>query len=358
MKMGSIKDHTSELVLITGATGHLGFKTLIDALEAGYQVRAAVRSESKAKVITSNAAFKAANIPEGQLNFVIVPDLTVHGAYDEAVKDVQYVIHIASPLTSGGNLTQDQFKEYFIKPAVQGTVGMLESAAKSPSVRRVVITSSVVALIPFEKMLSGSGDYTYTAEDRTPFLDEPYAIEFQAYSAGKTAALNEAEKWMAKTKPHFDLVHIHPSYIEGRDELVRSKEDAMNGTNGIILRAVTGVKAPFALPGVTVHNDDVARLHVEALLVDKIPAGSYIANSNTPDGTLNGSQWETVNEIVARNFPETIKEGLFSNDGFQSTVNFNISSEKTEKTFGWKLQGFEAQVKSVVGMYIDVATKA
>jgi len=94
------------------------------------------------------------------------------------------------------------------------------------------------------------------------------------------------------------------------------------------------------------------------LLVDKIPAGSYVANSNTPHGTLNGTQWESVNEIVARNFPDAIKQGMFSNDGLQRSVHLKFSNEKTEKTFGWKLQGFEAQVKSVVGMYIDIATKA
>src|SRR5262249_7514481 len=154
-------------------------------------------------------------------SFVIVPDLAVPGAYDEAVKDVKYVIHIASPITTGDKLTQAQFKEYFIKPAVQGTIGMLESAAKSPSIRRIVITSSTAALIPFEKMMSGSEDHTYTAEDRIPFSDGPYAFEFQAYSASKTAALNEAEAWMTKTKPHFDLVHIHPSIVEGQNELAR-----------------------------------------------------------------------------------------------------------------------------------------
>ena len=356
--MASVQDHTSELVLITGATGHLGFKTLLDALTAGYRVRAAVRSESKADVITSNAAFKAANIPEGQLSFVIVSDLAVPGAYDEAVKDVKYVIHIASPITTGGKLTEAQFNEYFIKPAVQGTIGMLESAATSRSVRRVVVTSSVAAIIPFEALTTGSEGRTYTAEDRIPFPDGPYSAEFHAYSASKTAALNEAESWMAKNKPTFDLVHILPSFIEGRNELVRTKEEAMGGTNGVILGVVTGVKAQFPRAGVTVHNDDVARLHVEALRVDKIPAGSYVASSNNPGGTLNGTQWETVNEIVARNFPEAIKDGVFSNDGFQPSVPLRISSEKTEKTFGWKLQEFEAQVKSVVAMYIDVATKA
>ena len=32
-----------DLVLITGATGHLGFRVLLDALQHGYTIRAAVR---------------------------------------------------------------------------------------------------------------------------------------------------------------------------------------------------------------------------------------------------------------------------------------------------------------------------
>ena len=34
----------------------------------------------------------------------------------------------------------------FINPAVQGTLGLLKSAAKSPTVKRVVITSSILVL--------------------------------------------------------------------------------------------------------------------------------------------------------------------------------------------------------------------
>jgi nucleoside-diphosphate-sugar epimerase len=355
--MGSIQENNRELVLITGATGHLGFKTLLDALTAGYRVRAAVRSDAKAKVITSNPDFKALNIPEGQLSFVIVPDLQEPGAYDEAVKDAKYVIHIASPITTGGKLTSEQYHEYFVKPAVAGTVGMLQSAAKSPSVQRVVITSSIVAVIPFMTMMGGS-DRTYTVEDRIPFPEGPYANEFHAYSASKTAALNEAEAWMAKEKPQFDLVHIHPSFIEGRDALVKNPEEAMVGTNGAILRVVTGQTAPFAYPGATVHNDDVARLHVEALQPSKIPAGSYIASSNTPHGTLGGTRLETINEIVAKEFPEQVKSGLLPNNGLQPSVKVDFDVTKTEKTFGWNLQEFPAQVKSVVQMYLDVLPKA
>ena len=355
--MGSIQDNNGDLVLVTGATGHLGFKTLLDALQAGYHIRAAVRSESKANKITSNPDFKALNIPEGQLTFVIVPDLQTPGAYDEAVKDVKYVVHIASPITTGGQLTSEQYHEYFIKPAVAGTIGMLQSAAKSSSVERVVITSSVVAIIDFMTLMTG-GSKVYTAEDRIPTPEGPFANEFHAYSASKTAALNEAEAWMAKEKPSFDLVHIHPSFIEGRDALVKTPEEALTGTNAAVLQVVLGEKAQFAYPGNTVHNDDVSRLHVEALNKSKIPAGSYIASSNTPHGTYGGTRWETINEIVAKNFPDQIKAGVLKNTGLQTSSKNDLDVSKTEKTFGWNLQEFESQVTSVVQMYLDVLPKA
>lgn len=353
--MGSIQE--GGLVLVTGATGHLGFQTLVDALKAGYRVRTAVRSESKANLITSNPDFKALNLTEGQLSFVIVPDLQEPGAYDEAVKDAKYVIHIASPITTGGKLTDEQYVEYFIKPAVAGTIGMLKSAATSPSVKRIIITSSVVALIDFMTMMTGT-DNVISPEDRIPTPEGPFVNEFHAYSASKAAALNEAEAWMEKERPGFDLVHIHPSFIEGRDALVKTSEEAMVGTNGAILRVVKGQKAPFAIPGATVHNEDVARLHVEALNTAKIPAGSYIANSHTPHGTFGGTRWETINEIVAKNFPEQVKSGVLPNDGLQPSAKVPFDSSKTEKIFGWPLQEFDAQVKSVVQMYLDVLPKA
>jgi nucleoside-diphosphate-sugar epimerase len=356
--MGSIQNNNNnnddeELILITGATGHLGFKTLLDALHAGYRVRAAVRSEAKANTIISNEDFKALGLPSGQLEFIVVPDLATPGAYDMAVKDVKAIIHIASPITTGGKLTADQYDEYFIKPAISGTLGMLKSAAGSPTVERIVITSSVVAIIDFMAFTSGS-EKLVTAEDRIPFPSAPYHNEFHAYAASKTLSLNEAEAWMTEAKPHFDVVFIHPSFIEGRGALVKTPEEAMVGTNGAILRVVLGVNAPFAYPGNTVHNDDVARLHVEALNKVRIPAGSYIASSNTPHGSLDGTRWETINEIVAKNFPAEVSNGVLKNTGLQPSVKNPFSVSKTEKTFGWHFQEFDAQVKSVVQMYLDV----
>ena len=168
---------SSDLVLITGVTGHLGFRTLILALQAGYQVRAAVRSQSKANTILSNSVFKVLN-RSSQLSFIIVPDLTVAGAYDEAVKGVNHVIHIASPITNA-QTTPEEFQERLITPAVKGTLGMLESAQKTDTVSRIVITSSAVAQVPVPDFMERP-DYVVEASTRTATPAGPFTNEFEA----------------------------------------------------------------------------------------------------------------------------------------------------------------------------------
>lgn len=85
-----------QLVLVTGGSGHLGFRVLAFALSSGYRIRAAVRSQEKADQI------KAAKSVQGHLDkleFVIVPDILADGAYDEAVKGADFVLHVASPIS-------------------------------------------------------------------------------------------------------------------------------------------------------------------------------------------------------------------------------------------------------------------
>jgi nucleoside-diphosphate-sugar epimerase len=348
---------SGSLVFLTGATGHIGFKVLQDLLQAGYRVRIAVRSEAKEQVILTNKKFLEINAPASQYEFVIVKDLTEPGAYNKAVQGVDYVIHLASPITTGGEFTTEEYHEYFIKPAVKGTLSILDAAATASSVKRVVITSSVVAIIPFKNFATRDmlDDEIYNAESRTEVDEGPYTNEFEAYSASKAASLKAAEDWIKENKTSFDVVFIHPSYVEGRDDLVKTPEAAISGTNAVILGAVLGKKNPTPVSGVSVHNEDVARLHVEALK-PSIPAGSYIANSEG----LAGTQWEKINDIVARAFPEAIEKGIIPNNGKFLSFKNHVDSSKTEKTFGWKLQDFESQVKSVVGHYIELveATKA
>jgi hypothetical protein len=70
---------------------------LTQALNAGYHVRVSVRKENQIKTIKQHkliASFDAKNL----LEFVVIPDITADGAFDNVLKDVVFIEHIASPL--------------------------------------------------------------------------------------------------------------------------------------------------------------------------------------------------------------------------------------------------------------------
>lgn len=88
---------SAPLLLITGATGLIGFSVLVLALEAGHRVRASVRSEAKGKQLSSTASLKRF---ADKVTFVVVEDFTAPDAFREALQGVTSVIHVASPIPS------------------------------------------------------------------------------------------------------------------------------------------------------------------------------------------------------------------------------------------------------------------
>jgi len=315
-----------ELVLVTGVTGFLGYKVIVDLLKHGYRVRGVVRSLAKAAKVKNAPSIKALNPTEKQLSFVEVEDMTLPGAYDEAVKGgVTYVIHVASPIPSFGEgepPKPEDLEDIFVKTAPKGAVGMLESAQRAGTVKRVVMTSSVVAIAPFDVYM-GQGkepDKVWTPESRIPVAPAPYGFEFEAYSAGKAAALNESEAWMAKNKPSFDLIPVIPSWIFGPDELSTSAESMRVGsTNAVLLGVVTGQENPSPYSGNAVYGKDVARTHVASL--DPKIKGNQSFVVNTP------IVWEDAITIAKKHFPEAFADGRLT-PGKQPTMPLAWESNK------------------------------
>ena len=58
-----------------------------------------------------------------------------------AMKGCTYVVHVASPFPATAGASEDEV----VKPAVEGTTAVLKAAADA-KVKRVVLTSSVVAV--------------------------------------------------------------------------------------------------------------------------------------------------------------------------------------------------------------------
>ncbi|KAJ7846608.1 D-lactaldehyde dehydrogenase [Mycena olivaceomarginata] len=105
---------------------------------AGFSVRGVVRSADKGKHLTQLFTSYGE-----KFEIVVVPDITVEGAFDEAVKGVDAIQHATSPF----HFQADDPAE-LLEPALKDTVGILESARKyGTSVKRVVVTSSCAAVL-------------------------------------------------------------------------------------------------------------------------------------------------------------------------------------------------------------------
>ncbi|KAF8994738.1 hypothetical protein BDQ17DRAFT_1366505 [Cyathus striatus] len=115
-------------VLVTGANGYLGIWTVQRLLDRGYSVRGTVRSESKGTYLKEY--FKSFG---DRFEIVIVSDFTKEGAFDESL--VGYLLaQIVEP-------------DDYIKPAVEGILSILKSSLKLPSIKRIVYTSTVGAIM-------------------------------------------------------------------------------------------------------------------------------------------------------------------------------------------------------------------
>jgi nucleoside-diphosphate-sugar epimerase len=283
------------------------------------------------------------------LSFALVPDILADGAYDEAVKGVKYIIHLASPVPSA-SLSED-FENQLIRPAVKGTVGILSSAIRTSGIKRIVITSSNAGVVPFADLAGSESGETFDGDHRVPADEGPYGHALQAYSASKVKALLATDEFFASNKPEFDHINIMPCFVIGRNDLATTPEAVSMSSNGVLLRLVLGSDGFMPLPGTTVHLKDVAKMHVLALNSDKIAGGSnFIAAS----AGLKGNQFNDYQEIVRRNFPNAVENGTLPNNGDQPTKSLKLDASKSEAVFGFKFQGYETQVVSVVGQYLEL----
>lgn len=190
-------------VMVTGATGYVAGRLVEKLLTEGITVHAAVRSpENKKKTQYLDAL--AEKLP-GEIKY-FKADLLSEGSYDEAMKDCELVYHTASPFTLE---IKDPQKD-LVDPALKGTRNVLESANRTPSVKRVVVTSSCAAIY---------GDAADVASMPNQKLKEDVwnttsSLRHQPYSYSKTVAEKEAWK-MAGEQDKWDLVTVNPSFVIG-----------------------------------------------------------------------------------------------------------------------------------------------
>jgi len=197
---------TKERILVTGANGFIGAHCVADLLSKGFEVVGTVRTAEKAKKVQEQHSSNPA------LSIQIVPDITDPHAFDAAIQTCTGVLHQASPFT----YALKNFESELLIPSINGTKSICLAASKTPSVKRIVLTSSFASI--FDAGAGPSPGRVYTEKDWSPLSykdgkDTPAAPV--AYRASKVLAEKTAWEFIQNEKPHWDLVTLCPAMVFG-----------------------------------------------------------------------------------------------------------------------------------------------
>lgn len=245
-------------VLVTGGTGYLASWIIKQLLDEGREVRTTVRNLAQKDKYAhlTRIAVKSS----GVLQF-FEADLLHPGSFMEAMKGCELVIHTASPFKISG--VKNAQKE-LIEPALLGTRNVLESVNKTDSVKRVVLTSSVVAIYGDSIDIGKTETGIFTEKD----WNVTSSPDHQPYGYSKTLAEHLAWEMEGK-QDRWDLVVINPGLIMGPSLSRRTDSTSID----LMIQLATGkfkTGVPTGRMGF-VDVRDVAKAHI---LAGYVPSAS------------------------------------------------------------------------------------
>ncbi|KAM0750882.1 NAD-P-binding protein [Meredithblackwellia eburnea MCA 4105] len=318
---------SADLVLVTGATGFLGSEVALSFIENGFKVRGTARSQAKAQ------EWEARNpSAKGKIEWAIVKDIVTPGAFDEAIKGVTILAHTASPFHFN---VKDNLNEMLL-PAIHGTREALLAAKNTPTVKRVVVTSSFVAVLNLLAPNGGVG-INYTEESWNPAtLEEAAGSENAAFVYCASKKLAEKEAWAISEGASFDLTVLNPPLITGGFHQVVPNLSSVHTSAQVIWSIVDKKEVPPTSFPDFVDVKDIADLHVLAVTKDAAKGQRYLAI---------GGQWQywQVADILRANFPAQAHR-IPVPSSRETPAGYTVDSSKVQKQLGIKWKSFEQSV--------------
>ena len=194
------------LVLVTGVNGFIAAQTAKQFLELGYKVRGTVRSQTKSKWLVDDA-FRA-ETSSGAFELVTVEDIAKENAFQDAVRGVSSIIHVATIASL------DPDPHNVVPQTIAAVVNLLKDAVKEPSVKSFVFTSSLGAAgmpltdVPFEITKDSWNDMAVSLA----WAPSPYETErgLVTYMASKVEAEKAFWKFVEDEKPSFTANTVLP----------------------------------------------------------------------------------------------------------------------------------------------------
>lgn len=313
-----------ETILVTGGTGFVGAYCIIQLLEQGYNVHTSVRNLKKEamlrEIIIANCKLDEKVVTE-RLK-VFEADVTRDEGWAKAFQKVNYVLHVASPFPS----VEPEDPNELMIPAKEGTCRVLRFATSSPSVNRVVITSSFSAI-----------GYGHSERSR-PFDENDFTNldgTDSVYNKSKTIAEQEAWKFArsdanTKAASPITLTVLNPANILGpllkmspsNSSSLKIVDDLLNGTSA------DGCESKY-LSFIDVR--DVAKLHVQALQTPGSADNRFILTTGENITLL------YLAKILSDNLPARYTKNVPTKE-LDGTKDFKKPStnEKAKNVFNWE----------------------
>ncbi|KAI3406290.2 hypothetical protein KGF56_000770 [Candida oxycetoniae] len=279
-------------IFVSGATGFIAQHIVQQLLQLGYIVIGSVRSKGKGEDLQ-----KLINSPN--FSYVVIPNLVVAGAFDEALKahpEIKVFIHTASPV----DFEATDFKNEVLDPAIEGTKNVL-SAIKTfgTNIETLVYTSSVIAIIDILVKLPRPIQYNEDSWNPITY-EESFKDPYTAYGGSKTFAERAVWDFVKNEKPKFTVTTIHPTYVLGPQAYEVKNKTQLNFSADISGKLLN-LKPSDEIPeffGDYIDVRDTAKAHIFAF--------EHPEKSNGERFLLRDCYFtnDSLVELIRKNFPQ------------------------------------------------------
>ncbi len=327
----------NDLVLVTGGSGFIGTHCIMRLLDAGYRVRATVRSLSREADV--RAMLRTGGTEAGDRLSFVAADLKSDANWGEAASGCPYVLHVASPFPIGAPRHEDEL----IIPAREGALRVLR-AARDAGVKRVVLTSSFAAIGYGKKPM----ERPFTEEDWT----DPQASGIGAYVKSKTLAERAAWDFIAREGGSLELSVVNPVGVLG-PALGSDYSTSIQLARRLMDGSIRG--CPRLAFGV-VDVRDVADLHLRAMTDPGARGERFLASGGDcmtmmdMARALKARLGEEASLVPSRELPDWMLHlvALFDPAIAQIVGELgrfkHLSNEKARRVLGWKPRSNEDAV--------------
>tara|TARA_B100001113_G_scaffold43255_1_gene30599 strand:- start:189 stop:1187 length:999 start_codon:yes stop_codon:yes gene_type:complete len=269
-------------VFVSGASGYIAMYCVKILINKGYFVVASVRKKSQIDLVKNSLAKHGIGL--GNIEFKIL-DLLKDDGWNDALKNCEYVLHLASPVIPG-----KVDKDILVKPAVEGMKRCLNAAIKNGA-KKYIQTSSYAAI--YGRIIHNN---EHSDNDWTDLSNK----KLMPYEISKTKS--EKKMWEMAKKANLDACSINPVLVLGP-----SMTGVLSMSNRVVIKKIFSLSFIPDVSISVVGVQDVAEAHIMAMENDNATGKRFLLSEKTIKlkelcGILFDAGYEKVPRYLIPNF--------------------------------------------------------